>query len=156
MTQLQEGDLAPTFTAPVSGGGALSLEDLRGKSVVLYFYPKDDTPGCTKEARAFRDSTPDFEAKDAVVVGVSGDSVNSHDKFANKYGLPFTLVSDPDHAIAQAYGVWKERKLYARVFLGIERSTFLISPEGRIERIWRNVKVDNHVPQVLDTIKSGG
>jgi peroxiredoxin Q/BCP len=145
----EEGEEAPDFTLPRSGGGTLSLRELRGRKVVLYFYPQDDTPGCTKEACAFRDVQPRVEGAGAVVVGISPDDVPSHDRFIAKYGLPFVLVSDVDHAVAEAYGAWVEREAYGRRFMGIQRSTFLIDEEGRIARVWPKVRAEGHAAQVL-------
>lgn len=148
MATLTAGDMAPDFTLPRSGGGTLSLHDLRGHDVVLYFYPKDDTSGCTKEACSFRDLHPNFERADAIVLGISPDSVASHDSFAAKYGLPFTLLADIDHHVAEEYGVWVEKSMYGKTYLGIERSTFLIGKDGRIEQVWHNVKPEGHATEV--------
>jgi thioredoxin-dependent peroxiredoxin len=145
---IQEGDLAPTFTLPADDGVDLSLEDLRGKSVILYFYPKDDTSGCTTEACEFRDTLPRFEADGAVVLGVSPDPVASHKKFKDKYDLNFPLLADEDHAVAEAYGVWKEKSMYGRKYWGVERSTFLIDPEGKVKKAWRRVKPKGHAEAV--------
>lgn len=147
--QLKEGDPAPDFTAPTNAGGTVTLSKLRGRSVILYFYPKDDTPGCTKEACAFRDVYVDFEKKGAVVLGVSTDPVKAHDKFVEKYKLPFTLVADQDQAIVQAYGVWGEKSFMGRRYLGTHRVTFLIGPDGRIRKIWSDVKPESHAQEVL-------
>ncbi|MBB3064471.1 thioredoxin-dependent thiol peroxidase [Limibacillus halophilus] len=146
---LNVGDKAPDFTLPSDGGGSISLSGLKGKTVVLYFYPKDDTPGCTKEACGFRDSLPDFTGIDAVVIGVSKDSVAKHDKFKAKYELPFPLVSDEDGSVCEAYGTWVEKSMYGRKYMGIDRATFLIDAEGKIASIWRKVKVPGHVEEVL-------
>jgi peroxiredoxin Q/BCP len=154
MATVSEGDPAPDFTLPRSGGGTLSLHDLRGREVILYFYPKDDTSGCTTQACGLRDVHSQIEAADAVVVGVSPDSVDSHDRFAAKYGLPFALLADADHQVAEAYGVWTEKSMYGKTFMGIERSTFLIDKDGRIKRAWRKVKPDEHAAQVLEVIGS--
>ncbi len=143
------GQPAPPFSLATDGGGEVSLESLRGRKVVLYFYPKDDTSGCTKEACGFRDALPDFSAAGAEVIGVSPDSVAAHDRFKAKYGLPFRLASDPDHKVAEAYGVWVEKSMYGRKYMGIERSTFLIDEEGRIAKVWRKVKIPGHVEAVL-------
>ena len=143
-----EGDAAPDFTLPTDGGGTVSLSAFRGRKVVLYFYPKDDTSGCTKEACAFRDALPDLERLGATVIGVSPDAPAKHDKFKAKYELPFTLASDEDHAVSEAYGVWVQKSMYGRTYMGIERSTFLIDEEGRIARAWRKVKVPGHVDTV--------
>jgi len=149
---LQEGDKAPAFTASTNGGGTLSLADFKGKHVVLYFYPKDDTPGCTKEACAFRDEFAAFDKKGAVVLGVSTDPVKSHDKFADKFKLPFTLLADEDRKIVQAYGVWGEKRFMGRKYMGTHRVTFLIGPDGRIKKIWAKVKPEEHAAEVLASI----
>ena len=149
---LQAGDPAPDFTMEADKGGSVSLKDLRGKTVVLYFYPKDDTPGCTRESCAFRDHYPAFHGRDVQVFGVSCDDIPSHEKFAAKYDLPFPLLSDPDTSVSTAYGVYKEKTNYGRKYMGIERSTFVIDGDGRISRIFRNVKVDGHVEKVLDEV----
>jgi len=146
---LKEEDPAPDFTAPTSEGGQVSLSDLRGKPVILYFYPKDDTPGCTKEACAFRDDFAAFKKKGAVVLGVSTDSAKAHDKFIAKYKLPFTLVSDADKKIVQAYGVWGEKKFMGVTYTGTHRVTFLIGADGRIKKIWPKVKPAVHSQEVL-------
>ena len=152
--KLKEGQKAPDFTAPANGGGKVSLADFKGKNVVLYFYPKDDTPGCTKEACAFRDEFAAFKRKGAVVLGVSVDSAKSHDKFAEKFKLPFTLVSDEDKKIVQAYGVWGEKSFMGRKYLGTHRVTFLIGPVGRIKKIWPKVKPEEHIEEVLAALES--
>jgi peroxiredoxin Q/BCP len=149
MSGLQQGDPAPDFTLPRSGGRELALSDLKGKTVILYFYPKDDTSGCTKEACSFRDSHARIQNANAEVVGISPDSVRSHDRFASKYSLPFTLLSDTDHHVAELYGAWVEKSMYGKKYMGIQRSTFLIDPDGRIARIWPKVSVDQHVDEVL-------
>ena len=146
------GATAPDFTAPTDGGGTVRLKDLRGKKVVLYFYPKDNTPGCTTESCDFRDAQAKFEAKDAVILGVSPDSVKSHDKFKEKFNLPFTLISDEDHKIAEAYGVWQEKSMYGRKYMGIQRSTFVIDEKGKIAAIYDKVKVTGHVADVLGKV----
>jgi peroxiredoxin Q/BCP len=143
------GDKAPDFILPSDGGGEVALKDLRGKAVVLYFYPKDDTSGCTAQACAFRDALPDFGKAKAAVIGISRDSVASHDKFKAKYALPFPLVADEDGAVCQAYGVWGEKSMYGRKYMGIERSTFLIDGKGVIRKLWRKVKVPGHAEEVL-------
>ena len=147
------GDKAPGFKLPRDGGGELSLKELKGKAVVLYFYPKDDTPGCTMEAQAFRDRVKDFKKAGAVVVGASKDSVKRHDNFKAKHKLPFALVSDADGALCAAYGVWVEKKLYGRAYMGIERATFLIDGKGVVREAWRNVKVKGHADAVLDAVR---
>ncbi len=152
--KLKEGDPAPDFTAPANGGGKIALSDFRGKHVVLYFYPRDDTPGCTKEACAFRDEFAAFKKKGAVLLGVSVDPVKAHDKFAAKFKLPFTLVSDEDHKIVEAYGVWGEKRFMGRKYLGTHRVTFLIGPDGRIKKIWPQVKPEEHAGEVLAALES--
>jgi peroxiredoxin Q/BCP len=146
---LEVGDKAPDFTLAADGGGKVSLKALKGKTVVLYFYPKDDTPGCTAEACAFRDQLPDFSKVKAAVVGISRDSVASHDKFKKKFKLSFPLASDEDGKVSEAYGTWVEKSMYGRKYMGIERSTFLIDGNGVIRNIWRKVKVDGHADDVL-------
>ena len=147
--KLQEGDVAPAFTVATNGGGRVSLADFKGKNVVLYFYPRDDTPGCTKEACAFRDHFAGFRKKGAVVLGVSIDPVKSHDKFVEKFKLPFTLLADEDKKIVQAYGVWGEKSFMGRKYMGVARVTFLIGPDGRIKKIWPTVKPEEHAEEVL-------
>jgi thioredoxin-dependent peroxiredoxin len=147
---LQVGDEAPDFSLPADAGGRVALKDFNGKPVVLYFYPKDDTSGCTAEACAFRDALPDFAKVKAAVIGVSRDSVASHDKFKAKYKLPFPLASDEDGLVCQAYGVWVEKSMYGRKYMGIERSTFLVDGMGVIRAIWGKVKVPGHAEAVLE------
>ena len=151
---LDVGDKAPAFKGATDGGGTVSLKDFKGKKVVLYFYPKDDTPGCTTEACGFRDSFPDFSKIDAAIVGVSKDSVKRHDNFKAKYELPFTLLSDEDGSVCEAYGVWVMKKNYGREYMGIERSTFLIDETGKIAGVWRKVRVKGHVDEVLAAAKA--
>jgi thioredoxin-dependent peroxiredoxin len=146
---LSAGDIAPDFTLPTDGGGSVSLKGLKGRKVVLYFYPKDDTSGCTLEAKGFNDHKAQFAAAGADIVGVSADSVASHDKFKKKYGLGFTLASDEEKAMLEAYGVWVEKSMYGKKYMGIERSTFLVGADGRIAKIWSKVKVPGHVEEVL-------
>lgn len=148
------GDMAPDFTLPTDNDGTLTLSDLRGKTVVLYFYPKDDTSGCTKESCAFRDALPDFEGIDATVIGISKDSVKRHDNFKKKYDLNFPLVSDTEGVACEAYGVWVEKSMYGRKYMGIERSTFVIDPDGKIAHVWRKVKVTGHVEAVLKAVNA--
>jgi peroxiredoxin Q/BCP len=148
------GDKAPAFKGATDGGGKVSLKDLKGKKVVLYFYPKDDTPGCTTEACGFRDAFPDFSKIDAAIVGVSKDSVKRHDNFKAKYELPFTLLSDEDGSVCEAYGVWVKKMNYGREYMGIERSTFLIDENGKIAGVWRKVRVKGHVDEVLAAAKA--
>ena len=147
------GDKAPAFNLEDQSGKSVKLSDLKGKTVVLYFYPKDDTPGCTREACAFRDEHSALKKAGAVVLGVSPDSGPSHAKFAGKYELPFPLLADTDHAISEKYGAWGEQSLYGRKFMGITRSTFLIDASGKVARVWPKVKVDGHVEQVLEAIR---
>jgi thioredoxin-dependent peroxiredoxin len=147
-----EGDSAPDFTLPSSDGKTVKLSGLKGKNVVLYFYPKDDTPGCTKEACSFRDNLPKFGAMDAVVLGVSKDSLDSHSDFIKKYGLNFTLLSDEELKVNKLYGTWVEKENYGRKYWGTERSTFVIGKDGKIKKIFRKVKVDGHEQQVLEAL----
>ena len=146
---VEEGESAPDFTLPADDGGTVKLSDLRGKPVVLYFYPKDDTPGCTKEACAFRDRTPDLKAAGAVVLGVSPDDVASHGQFRDKYSLNFPLLADTDHKVAERYGAWREKNMYGKKSMGIQRSTFLIDAQGTVRKVWRKVNVDGHDDQVM-------
>ena len=146
------GDKAPDFTMPTDGNGSVTLSALRGKPVVLYFYPKDDTSGCTAQACGFRDSFPDYGKTGAAVIGVSRDSVASHDKFKKKYELPFTLASDETGKVTEEYGVWVEKSMYGRKYMGIDRSTFLIDKDGVVRNVWHKVKVPGHVAQVLKAV----
>lgn len=146
---LKEGDQAPSFTVNTNGGGRISLADFKGQNVILYFYPKDDTPGCTKEACAFRDHFAAFKKQGAVVLGVSTDPVKAHDKFVEKFKLPFTLLADEDKQIVAAYGVWGQKSFMGRKYLGTHRVTFLIGPDGRIKKIWPKVKPEEHAAEVL-------
>lgn len=146
------GSKAPAFTLPASGGKEISLADYAGKKVILYFYPKDSTPGCTREACAFRDALGRFTRRQAVVLGVSPDSVRSHDRFRDKHGLPFPLLSDEGHEVARAYGVWVKKSQYGREYMGVERSTFVIGADGRIKAVFRKVKVDGHADEVLEAV----
>ena len=146
---LKEGDQAPEFTALTNDGGKVSLSDFKGKNVVLYFYPRDDTPGCTKEACGFRDGFAAFKKKGAVILGVSTDPVKSHAKFVEKFKLPFTLLADEDKKIVEAYGVWGEKSFMGRKYMGTNRVTFLIGPDGRIKKIWPEVKPEEHAAEVL-------
>jgi len=148
---LKEGDSAPDFKVP-STKGEVALKDFRGKNVILYFYPKDDTPGCTREACDFRDNVKRFQAKNSVILGVSPDSLKSHEKFQQKFSLPFTLLSDEDKEISKAYGVYKKKSLYGREYMGIERTTFVIGEDGKIRKIFPKVKVDGHFEEVLQTV----
>ncbi|HHY57823.1 MAG TPA: thioredoxin-dependent thiol peroxidase [Chloroflexi bacterium] len=149
MSKLEVGAMAPEFTAVTDSGATVSLRDFRGKRVVLYFYPKDDTPGCTTQACGFRDNYPVIEEKNAVVLGVSPDSAKSHQKFKTKFNLPFTLLVDEDHAIAEAYGVWVEKSMYGKKYMGIERSHFVIDEEGRIVEAKVKVKPEESVSSAL-------
>src|SRR5713226_4680344 len=148
------GDKAPDFTMPTDGNGAVTLSTLRGKPVVLYFYPKDDTSGCTAEACGFRDALPNFSKVKVQVIGISKDSVEKHDKFKKKYGLTFPLVSDEDGKICEKYGTWVEKSLYGRKYMGIERATFLIDKTGTVAKVWHKVKVLGHVNEVLQAVKA--
>jgi peroxiredoxin Q/BCP len=148
------GKTAPDFTLPTDGGGKLALKELRGQAVVLYFYPKDDTTGCTAEACGFRDALPKFGKLKATVIGISRDSVASHDKFKKKYKLPFALASDDQGKVTEKYGVWVEKSLYGRKYMGIERATFLIDAKGVVRQEWRKVKVPGHVEDVLKAVKA--
>jgi len=143
------GDQAPDFTLPTDGAGNVTLSKLGGKKVVLYFYPKDDTSGCTAEACGFRDSFPDYGGTDAVVIGISKDSVASHDKFKKKHGLPFTLASDVNGDVCEKYGVCVEKSMYGRKYMGLERATFLIDGKGVVRGVWHKVRVPGHVAEVL-------
>jgi peroxiredoxin Q/BCP len=147
---LDVGDKAPSFTLPADGGGTVSLKDFKGKTLVLYFYPKDDTSGCTAEACAFRDALPDFSKVKADIIGISKDPVKKHDKFKAKYDLNFPLAADEDMKTCEAYGVWVEKSMYGRKYMGIERSTFLIDGKGVIRHVWRKVKVPGHAEVVLE------
>jgi peroxiredoxin Q/BCP len=149
---MDAGALAPDFALTADDGSLVTLSSLRGRSVVLYFYPKDDTPGCTTQACGIRDAWTDFEATGAVVLGVSPDGEASHAKFRAKHDLPFTLLADPDHAVAEAYGVWVEKSMYGKTYMGVERSTFVIGPDGTIVRALRKVKPAEHAAQVLEVL----
>jgi len=151
---IEKGSKAPDFTLSADDGSEVTLSELRGKKVVLYFYPKDDTPGCTTQACDFRDAMPRFEGVDAVVLGVSPDSADSHRKFKDKFGLNFPLLADVDHEVAEAYGVWKERSMYGRKFMGIERSTFLIDEKGSVAEAWRKVKPAGHAEMLAELLRS--
>lgn len=147
---LKEGTTAPVFKTTNADGETVSLKDLRGQKVVLYFYPKDDTPGCTKEACSFRDAFAKFKKRGIAVLGVSPDSEASHKKFETKYKLPFTLLADKDHAIADAYGVWGEKKFMGRTYMGVQRTTFLIDEKGKIKKVFEKVKPEDHASEVLE------
>jgi peroxiredoxin Q/BCP len=152
--ELTVGLAAPPFTLPGTGGRDITLESLKGRKVVLYFYPKDDTSGCTLEAQGFQSLKPAFEAADAVVIGVSPDSLESHDRFRAKYGLDFDLASDEAKGMLESYGVWAQKSMYGRKYMGVERTTVLIDRDGRIARIWNNVKVPGHVGEVLEAAQA--
>ena len=152
MAHLHVGDNAPDFSAPSTDGTIISFKDYKGKKLVLYFYPKDDTSGCTRESCAFRDNLGRVRKKGAEVLGVSVDSVRSHQKFTEKYDLSFPLLADEEKRVVNAYGVWKEKSMYGRTYMGIERTTFIIDEKGKITRIFEKVKVDNHVDEVLDAL----
>jgi thioredoxin-dependent peroxiredoxin len=150
---LEPGQQAPAFTLTADDGSKVRLADLKESPVVLYFYPKDDTPGCTKEACAFRDLKSELQELGAKVLGVSTDDVASHEKFRDKYRLNFPLLADPDHAVADKYGAWREKNMYGKKLVGVQRSTYLIDPEGRVARVWKRVQVDGHDQQVLEALK---
>ncbi|MSR21294.1 MAG: thioredoxin-dependent thiol peroxidase [Gemmatimonadetes bacterium] len=152
MKAVEKGSPAPDFTLASDQGGAVTLSALRGKKVVLYFYPKDDTPGCTIQACDFRDAQPTFAGLDAVVLGISADSVESHGKFRGKFGLTFPLLADEDHAVCEAYGVWVEKSMYGRTFMGIERSTFLIDEDGVVIEAWRKVTPKGHAEMLVEVL----
>ncbi len=149
MTDLTAGDMAPDFSLPRNGGGTVSLSDFAGKPVILYFYPKDDTSGCKTEAVDFSGLTEEFAKLGATVIGVSPDSVKSHDKFATKHNLSVVLAADEEHKALEAYGVWKEKSMYGKTYMGVERSTFLIDKSGKVAEAWRKVKVPGHAEAVL-------
>ncbi|ADB16076.1 alkyl hydroperoxide reductase/ Thiol specific antioxidant/ Mal allergen [Pirellula staleyi DSM 6068] len=150
---LEEGAKAPAFTLVADDGKKVKLADFKGKPVVLYFYPKDDTPGCTKEACAFRDKAADLKKLGAVVLGVSPDDAASHGKFRDKFNLNFPLLADPDHAVAEKFGAWREKNMYGKKSMGIARSTFIIGGDGVIKKVWKAVKVDGHDEQVLAALQ---
>jgi thioredoxin-dependent peroxiredoxin len=150
----QAGEAAPDFELTDTDGNLVSLASLRGKRVILYFYPKDDTPGCTTEACSFRDAWMDLQEKGVVVYGISRDDAKSHVKFTRKYGLPFPLLSDPDGAVARRYGVWVKKNMYGREYEGMARTTFLVWPDGRIGHVWQQVKPDGHAQRILEYLAS--
>ena len=152
MAQLKPGMNAPDFDLPTGDGKNLSLKSLKGQKVVLYFYPRDNTSGCTKEACSFRDDVRKFQKKNTVIVGVSADSVQSHRKFAEKFDLPFPLLSDEGKDVIQKYGVWKEKSMYGKKYMGIERTTFVIDEKGTITHLFPKVKVDGHIDEVLSVV----
>ncbi len=151
---LQESDKAPEFSLPDHNGQILSLSEMRGSKIVLYFYPKDDTSGCTKEACGIRDEFPAFEARGAIVLGVSPDSSASHEKFRRKYDLPFTLLADTAHEVAEAYGVWVKKQMYGREYMGVARTTFVIDEQGNVERVFRKVSPAKHAQELLAALDS--
>ncbi|MDT2032311.1 peroxiredoxin [Planktomarina sp.] len=148
------GDNAPQFTLSTNGGGQFSLADAAGKYLILYFYPKDDTPSCTKEAIRFSEESAALDAQNAMVVGVSRDTVKKHDKFIGKYDLRIPLISDEEGSLCEAFGTWVEKSMYGKTYMGIERATFLISPDGKVLHMWRKVKVPGHVEEVLAQLQS--
>lgn len=151
---IEPGALAPDFTLPRDGGGTVTLSALRGRPVIVYFYPKDDTSGCTKEACGFRDAFPDFGALEAEIIGISKDGVASHDRFKGKHMLPFVLGADVDGAVCEAWGTWVEKSMYGRKYMGIERATFLIDAQGVVRNVWHKVKVTGHVDAVLAAVRA--
>ncbi|OCP18986.1 MULTISPECIES: peroxiredoxin [unclassified Ensifer] len=153
MAGLTPGDLAPDFTLPRDGGGTIALSALRGRPVVLFFYPKDDTKSCTLEAISFTELAPEFAAAGVELIGISPDSVKRHDRFAKKHDLAVTLAADEEKSVINAYGLWVEKSLYGRKYMGVERSTFLIATDGRIARVWEKVKVNGHANEVLEAAK---
>ena len=154
MVLIEQGNKAPPFSVVTDGGGTVSLDDHKGKNIVLYFYPKDMTPGCTAEAEDFRDAIGDFENANTVVIGVSKDSVRRHDNFKAKHDLPFTLISDERGRICEVYGVWQKKKNYGREYMGVVRSTYLIDSKGIVAKAWSNVRVKGHVKKVLEATKA--
>ncbi len=150
---VEQGDLAPAFTMTADDGTKVRLSDLKGAPVVLYFYPKDDTPGCTKEACSFRDQIAEFEKLGAKVLGVSPDDAASHARFREKFQLNFPLLVDPEHKTAEKYGAWREKNMYGKKSMGIQRSTFLIGPDGKVAKVWKRVSVDGHDQQVLEALR---
>jgi peroxiredoxin Q/BCP len=149
MAELKEGDVAPPISSKTHADEPFELSSLKGKNVILYFYPKADTPGCTKEACAFRDASPKFSAANTVIVGVSPDQSAAQAKFRDKFDLPFTLLADADHKVAEDYGVWGEKSMYGKKYMGVERATFIIDPTGKIKKIFPKVKVEGHAEEVL-------
>ncbi|MBA2492912.1 MAG: thioredoxin-dependent thiol peroxidase [Gammaproteobacteria bacterium] len=154
---IQEGETAPSFTLNDADGNDVALSDFEGKDVILYFYPRDDTPGCTKEACGFRDLWGEIEGLGAVVLGVSSDSGESHQKFAHKYNLPFTLLSDPDRKVMEKYSAWGEKNMYGKITMGVIRSTVWIGPDGKVKKYWKKVaNADQHPSKVLEALRAGG
>lgn len=151
---IEEGQTAPDFNLATDGDGSIKLSNFKSQAVVIYFYPKDDTSGCTKEAIAFSEHAHEFANLNVLVVGISPDSVTSHNKFKAKHNLSIILASDPEKIVAQAYGVWIEKIMYGRTYMGIERSTFLVAPDGKLAKIWRKVKVPGHTEAVLEAAKA--
>jgi peroxiredoxin Q/BCP len=151
---IEVGDPAPAFTLQASGGRTVSLADMKGKPFVLYFYPKADTPGCTKEAQAFQEALPELGQIGVDIIGLSKDSVKAQDKFAEKYGLQFPLASDPEGAVVEAYGAWVEKSMYGKSYMGIDRSTILVDKAGKVAQIWRKVKVPGHAAEVMKAAKA--
>ena len=151
---IEVGKKAPAFTLTADDGKKVKLSDLKGSPVVLYFYPKDDTPGCTKEACAFRDRKAEMEQLGAKVLGVSPDTVESHVKFRDKFNLNFPLLADPDHAVAEKYGAWREKNMYGKKSMGVQRSTYLIDADGKVARVWQRVQVDGHDDAVIEALKA--
>jgi len=149
---VEEGKKAPGFSLPNAAGETINLSDFKGRNVVLYFYPKDNTPGCTKQACGFRDASQEYDAVNAVVIGISPDNEASHQKFRDKFELPFLLLADPDRKAIEAYGVWKEKNMYGKKYMGVERSTFIIDKDGVTVKIIRKVKVEGHVESVLSML----
>jgi peroxiredoxin Q/BCP len=152
--EINVGDMAPDFSLPGDSGKPIALKSLRGKQVVLYFYPKDDTPGCTQQACSFRDGIRRIEKANTVVLGVSNDNLASHQKFSKKFGLPFTLLSDEDAAVSKAYGVYKQKSMYGKTYWGIERSTFVIDEIGKLKAVFRKVKVEGHFDEVMNAVNA--
>ncbi|MEQ8657966.1 MAG: thioredoxin-dependent thiol peroxidase [Hyphomicrobiales bacterium] len=152
--RVAEGDKAPDFSLPTDGGGSVSLSALQGKPVIVYFYPKDDTSGCTKQAIGFSESKSAFDAVGATIIGISPDSAAKHDKFIAKYDLTIQLAADEEKTVAEAYGVWVEKSMYGKKYMGVERSTFLVAADGTISKAWRKVKVPGHVDEVLEAVKA--
>lgn len=150
---VEEGKKAPAFTLTADGGSKVRLSELKGQPVVLYFYPKDDTPGCTKQACAFRDRSKELKKLGAAIFGISPDTVESHEKFRDKFDLNFPLLADPDHKIAEKYGAWREKNMYGKKSMGIQRSTFVIDAAGKVAKLWKRVKVDGHDEQVLKALQ---
>ncbi|MFB6367436.1 thioredoxin-dependent thiol peroxidase [Paenibacillus elgii] len=153
MPQLQPGQPVPDFTLTAGSGESVTLSQFRGKYVVLYFYPKDMTPTCTEESCQFRDYNGQFKALNSEVIGISPDDLKSHGKFADKYELPFPLLSDPDHEVCELFGVWQLKKMYGREYMGVVRSTFVFDPQGKLVHEWRGVRIKGHVEQVLEAVK---